>query len=51
MEVGRRTGDISPSIKQKKNRTMPEVLITTPESVHILFAQKIILAILTHLIL
>ncbi len=39
-EVGRRTGDISPSIKQKQNRTMPEVLITTPESVHILFAQK-----------
>ena len=40
-EVGRRTGDISPSIKQKQNRTMPEVLITTPESVHILFAQKL----------
>lgn len=39
-EVGRRTGDISQSVKQKQNRKMPEVLITTPESVHILFAQK-----------
>ncbi|WP_142454817.1 ligase-associated DNA damage response DEXH box helicase [Gracilimonas mengyeensis] len=39
-EIGRRTGDVSQSIKQKQNRKMPEVLITTPESVHILFAQK-----------
>lgn len=38
--VGRRTGDISSSIKQKQNRKMPEVLITTPESVHVLMAQK-----------
>jgi len=39
-EVGRRTGDVSTSIKQKQNRKMPEVLITTPESVHVLMAQK-----------
>ncbi|MFD2532830.1 ligase-associated DNA damage response DEXH box helicase [Gracilimonas halophila] len=39
-KVGRRTGDVSQSVKQKQNRKMPEVLITTPESVHILMAQK-----------
>lgn len=39
-EVGRRTGDVSTSIKQKQNRKMPEVLITTPESIHVLLAQK-----------
>lgn len=39
-KVGRRTGDVSTSIKQKQNRRMPEVLITTPESIHILLAQK-----------
>ncbi len=39
-EVGRRTGDVSQSIKQKQNKRMPEVLITTPESIHILLAQK-----------
>lgn len=39
-EVGRRTGDVSQSVKQKQNRRMPEVLITTPESVHVLLAQK-----------
>lgn len=39
-EVSRRTGDVSQSVKQKQNRKMPEVLITTPESVHVLLAQK-----------
>lgn len=39
-EAGRRTGDVSQSVKKKQNRNMPEVLITTPESVHILMAQK-----------
>ncbi len=39
-EIGRRTGDVSQSVKQKQNRRMPEVLITTPESVHVLLAQK-----------
>lgn len=39
-EIGRRTGDVSTSIKQKQNRKMPEILITTPESIHVLLAQK-----------
>ncbi len=39
-EIGRRTGDVSQAEKQKQNRKMPEVLITTPESVHVLMAQK-----------
>lgn len=39
-EIGRRTGDVSQSVKQKQNRRMPEVLITTPESIHVLLAQK-----------
>ena len=39
-EVGRRTSDVSQSVKQKQNKRMPEVLITTPESIHVLFAQK-----------
>ncbi|REL24981.1 ligase-associated DNA damage response DEXH box helicase [Rhodohalobacter sp. SW132] len=38
--VQRRTGDVSSSQKQKQKRRMPEVLITTPESLHILLAQK-----------
>lgn len=39
-EVSRRTGDVSTSEKQRQNRKMPEVLIITPESLHILLAQK-----------
>lgn len=39
-QVQRRTGDVSSSVKQKQTRQMPEVLITTPESLHILLAQK-----------
>jgi len=39
-EIGRRTGDVSQSMKQKQKRQMPEVLITTPESLHVLMAQK-----------
>jgi ATP-dependent Lhr-like helicase len=39
-EVGRRTGDVSYSVKQKQNKRMPEVLIITPESLHVLFTQK-----------
>lgn len=39
-EIGRRTGDVSQSVKQRQNRKMPEVLITTPESIHVLLAQK-----------
>ena len=39
-EVQRRTGDVSSAVKQKQKKQMPEVLITTPESLHILLAQK-----------
>jgi ATP-dependent Lhr-like helicase len=39
-QVARRTGDISSYKKQKMKKQMPEVLITTPESLHILMAQK-----------
>ncbi|MDX1639211.1 MAG: ligase-associated DNA damage response DEXH box helicase [Balneolaceae bacterium] len=39
-EVQRRTGDISSYRKQKMKEQMPEVLITTPESLHILLAQE-----------
>lgn len=39
-QIQRRTGDVSSAVKQKQKRQMPEVLITTPESLHILLAQK-----------
>src|SRR6056297_1599853 len=39
-KIQRRTGDVSSSIKQRQKKQMPEVLITTPESLHILLAQK-----------
>jgi len=39
-DIQRRTGDVSQSIKQKQKKNMPEVLIITPESLHILLAQK-----------
>ncbi|MEL7532064.1 MAG: DEAD/DEAH box helicase, partial [Bacteroidota bacterium] len=35
-----RTGDTSSSQKQKQKRSMPHGLITTPESLHVLFASK-----------
>ena len=38
--VGIRTGDTPPAERQRQNRKMPQILITTPESVHILFASK-----------
>ena len=39
-KVGIRNGDTSISERQKQNRQMPEVLIITPESLHLLLAQK-----------
>ncbi|WP_445666538.1 ligase-associated DNA damage response DEXH box helicase [Fodinibius sp. AD559] len=39
-KIARRTGDVSSYKKQKIKEQMPEVLITTPESLHILMAQK-----------
>lgn len=38
--VERRTGDVSQSVKQRQKKQMPEVLISTPESLHVLLAQK-----------
>tara|TARA_A200000113_G_scaffold195540_1_gene186094 strand:- start:905 stop:3406 length:2502 start_codon:yes stop_codon:yes gene_type:complete len=40
IQVGRRTGDVSASIRKKQEQSMPQVLITTPESLHVLMAQK-----------
>jgi len=39
-QVGVRTGDTSASAKAKQKKNMPELLITTPESLHVLLAQK-----------
>ncbi|MFL5741024.1 MAG: ligase-associated DNA damage response DEXH box helicase [Flavisolibacter sp.] len=39
-KVGIRNGDTSVSERQKQKRLMPEVLIITPESLHLLLGQK-----------
>jgi ATP-dependent Lhr-like helicase len=39
-QVKRRTGDVSSYQKQQLKKLMPEVLITTPESMHIMMAQR-----------
>ena len=39
-QVGIRNGDTVQSERQKQKRRMPEVLIITPESLHLLLAQK-----------
>ena len=39
-QVGIRNGDTEMSERQKQKRKMPEVLIITPESLHLLLAQK-----------
>ncbi|HWB93662.1 MAG TPA: ligase-associated DNA damage response DEXH box helicase [Puia sp.] len=39
-QVGIRNGDTEPSERQRQKRKMPEVLIITPESLHLLLAQK-----------
>src|SRR5947209_2602530 len=39
-KVGIRNGDTSTADRQKQKRVMPEVLIITPESLHLLLAQK-----------
>ncbi len=39
-KVGIRNGDTTLSDRQKQKRQMPEVLIITPESLHLLLAQK-----------
>lgn len=40
LRVERRTGDISASVRRRQNERMPEILLTTPESLHVLFASK-----------
>ncbi|TAE59306.1 MAG: DEAD/DEAH box helicase, partial [Bacteroidetes bacterium] len=35
-----RSGDLNSSVKQKQKRNMPDALITTPESMHVLFSGK-----------
>lgn len=39
-EVGIRSGDTATSDRQKQKRRPPEILITTPESLHLLLASK-----------
>lgn len=39
-EVGVRNGDTDPKERQKQVRNMPEILVVTPESLHLLLAQK-----------
>lgn len=39
-KVGIRNGDTDTSERQKQKRSMPEVLLITPESLHLLLAQK-----------
>ena len=38
--VGVRTGDTPSSEKQRQDKRLPEVLVTTPESLHVLLAKK-----------
>lgn len=40
LKVEIRTGDTATKDKERQRKQMPQVLITTPESLHILFAQK-----------
>lgn len=39
-EVEVRNGDTDPKIRQRQTRRMPDVLLVTPESLHLLIAQK-----------
>jgi ATP-dependent Lhr-like helicase len=39
-QVGLRTGDLDAKARAKQKKAMPEALIITPESLHLLFAQK-----------
>lgn len=35
-----RNGDTSTSVRRKQERAMPDILLTTPETIHLLFSQK-----------
>jgi ATP-dependent Lhr-like helicase len=39
-KVGIRSGDTPTAVRQQQKKQMPEVLIITPESIHVLMAQK-----------
>ena len=39
-KVGIRNGDTSPAERQKQKRQMPEIMLITPESLHLLLASK-----------
>ncbi|RZK49387.1 MAG: ligase-associated DNA damage response DEXH box helicase [Pedobacter sp.] len=39
-EVETRNGDTDPKIKQRQTKRLPEILLLTPESLHLLLAQK-----------
>lgn len=39
-EVGTRTGDTSQKVKQAQKTKLPQVLITTPESIHVMLSNK-----------
>ena len=39
-KCGIRTGDTPSSEKQKQDRRLPEILVTTPESLHVMLAKK-----------
>lgn len=39
-EIGMRSGDVSTAERNKQKKQMPEVLIITPESLHLMLAQK-----------
>jgi len=39
-QCGIRTGDTPSSEKQKQDRRLPEILVTTPESLHVMLAKK-----------
>ncbi|MEY2900920.1 MAG: hypothetical protein RLY89_26, partial [Bacteroidota bacterium] len=47
--VGIRNGDTSSSERQKQKRKVPEILIITPESLHLLLAQKDCSSVFAHL--
>ncbi|WMJ72623.1 ligase-associated DNA damage response DEXH box helicase [Cytophagaceae bacterium ABcell3] len=40
LTIGIRTGDTAHKEKERQKRNMPDVLITTPESLHLMLAQK-----------